>query len=406
MTSLDRIPRTRIIRGADCYWAIGTRSIARLPLAAVTGDRELVPEAEQLIRAADLSPIVERDTYQLTVLVTTRCNLACAYCFQNTELPATGQTGIPLRIAGMSIDEDRTGDILEFAKRQLAQNGKKALDVMLFGGEPTMYMDQCLRLLRGAGEIGLARASMISNGTLFTVPQMKALEEAGLRDVQVTFDGDAEAHDRSRITIGGRGTFARILDNLAEVSRKTDIRWQLRVNLTAESIKGADRLVDRLSGRLDPARFGIYFALVHDPGIGFAGTVEHSRAVAEQVADLYGRVGEAGFPLPRPTYSTCATCGETSGRTGATVNADGVLYSCWESAGQKGMEVGDVTRGYLPESVISSRWVACGYTANGQVEPHVRQTFTDTLDALLLDRHYRSGRLGTGKVREADGAAA
>ncbi|MFF1379293.1 radical SAM protein [Streptomyces sp. NPDC058308] len=393
----------RVIKGDGCYWAVGSHSVARLPSTAVDADGALVEEASELLLSSGIDRNRDTGIYHVTVLITTKCNLACSYCFQNTEIPPAGTKGIPVRIAGTTLDDTRIGDILSFVQRQMRQYAAQELDVMLFGGEPTLHMDLCLRLLTGARRLGPVTASMISNGTLFTVADMRRLEEAGLRSVQVTFDGDAGTHDRSRITIGGHGTFDRIMRNLQAVSDHTEIAWQLRVNLTAESIDGADALIDRVSARLDPVKCAFSFALVNDPGLGYADAMAHSPALARRVGALYEHAVDAGFVVPVPSTAACMACGEVGGRSGAVVNANGTLYSCWESAGRDGMEVGTVTEGYLSEELVVSRWVACEYNARQRTDPEAERAYRDTLDALVLDSLYRRGRLGAAAAHRAAG---
>ncbi|MFF7726798.1 radical SAM protein [Streptomyces sp. NPDC008001] len=393
----------RIIKGEGCYWAVGSHSVARLPSPAVDADGTPVEEAQELLRRSGIDQDRGTSIYHVTALITTKCNLACSYCFQNMEIPPAGRKGVPVRIPGATLDAARIDDILGFVDRQMHRYGARELDVMLFGGEPTLHMDMCLRLLTGARSLGPVTASMISNGTLFTVADMRRLEAAGLRSVQVTLDGDAATHDRSRITVGGHGTFEKIMHNLQAASRHTEIAWQLRVNLTAETIAGADTLIDRIAARLDPAKCAFSFALVNDPGLGYAGAMAHSPALARRVGTLYEHAVAAGFVVPVPSTAPCVACGEVGGRSGAVVNADGTLYSCWESAGRAGMEVGTVAEGYLSEELVVSRWVACEYNARRRTDPQAEQDYRDTLDALVLDSLYRKGRLGAATVHRATG---
>ena len=73
----------RLVRGNDCYWAVGQRRVARVPLSGVTPDGRLTEAHACHLADADLSPPVDPGLYHLTVVITTRCNLACSYCFQN-----------------------------------------------------------------------------------------------------------------------------------------------------------------------------------------------------------------------------------------------------------------------------------------------------------------------------------
>lgn len=383
----------RLIRGTDCYWAVGQRRVARVPLSGVAADGNLIDREARHLSGADLSPALDPDLYHMTVVVTTACNLACSYCFQNTG-PANQLTGrAPARIPAAVVDDDSTAAILAFCRRQMVARDAHKLDLMLFGGEPTLYLAQCLRLLAGARQLGLVHASMISNATRLGPSAAVALERAGLQSVQVTLDGDAAVHDRIRVTPGGRGTFEQIVGNLEQAASRTAIRWLLRVNLTGESIETADALVDRLAARLNPASFDIGFTRVNDAGVGFSDTVEPSSDLAERVSELYFHALSAGFNVRLPKLERCLACGVVGGGTGSVVNADGTLYSCWESVGKADYAVGTISEGYEADDVIRPRWVSCGFEATSGPGAPEFDRFSDTVSAAILDWLYQAGRL-------------
>jgi uncharacterized protein len=382
------------VRGSGCYWVRGYSGIYRVPPSAVSADGHLLAGYQEHLSGLDRAPAGKSPWYHMTVVITTSCNLACGYCFQNTEAAALHPGRAPSRIPGVALRDDSTAAILEFCRRQMAEREADRLDLMLFGGEPTLQLEQCLRLLGGARRIGLANADMISNGTRLGPDAAVALERAGLQSVHVTFDGDASVHDSLRTTIGGRGTFFQILRNLEQSSARTDLRWILRVNLTGQSIGSADALVDRLTERLDPQRFAIEFSLVNDSGPGFADTLAPSPALAQRVGGLYVRALEAGFGAGLPILTKCGACGEFGGATGSVVNADGTLYSCWESAGKEGYEVGTIASGYASAEVIRPRWVSCGYGATSGQDSAAIGAYRDAVDATILDWLYAAGRLG------------
>jgi uncharacterized protein len=381
----------RFIRGATGYWAVGRSFVARVPEKHVDAGGQPTPAVRELLAARDDAAPTDSGLYGLTVLVTTRCNLACPYCFQNTELPTTPEGGIPLRIPGATVDDDKVADILAFTRGRMAELGKTSVKLLLFGGEPTMYLGYCLKLLAGCQPLGLTGAAMISNGTLLTAPAAVELVRAGLELVQISLDGDAAVHDRSRITVGGRGTFATILRNIEAASARTTLKWKLRVNLTSDSIGTAEALIDRLADRLDASRFTVKLALIQDVGIGYRKSMRHSVALAERVGRLHVRAMDAGFAVAPPRAAPCLFCDEVGGATGAVVNSDGTLYSCFHSASQRGYDVGSVTAGYHAEPVVAERWVACGYGASADRAAERMQA--DIVDAAILDRLHATGSL-------------
>lgn len=381
------------LRGANCYWVRGYQGVYRVPLAAVTADGRLLANYAEHLANADRTPADHSSWYHMTVVITTRCNLTCSYCFQNTGAATSNPRGIPARIPAAVLDDDSSASILEFCRRQMADRGAERLDLMLFGGEPTLRLDQCLRILDGARPLGLANAAMISNGTRLGPDAAVALERAGLQSIQVTLDGDAPVHDSIRTTIGGAGTFFQILNNLERSASRTTLRWVLRVNLTGQSIRTADALVDRLAERLDPKRFDIAFSLIRDSDADFSDAPVPSPALARRVSDLYVQALETGFGVNVPILTKCGACAEFGGATGSVVNADGTLYSCWESIGKQGYEVGTIGDGYAPDEAIRPRWVSCGYEAaraNGTAGDDV---YRGAVDAAILDWLYAAGRL-------------
>ncbi len=114
--------------------------------------------------------------------LTHRCPLQCPYCSNPLELE---------RVAA----EMRTDEWLR-AIREAAEIG--CMQVHFSGGEPTVRRD-LEELVAGATEAGLY-TNLITSGVLLDAARLKALVEAGLEHVQLSFqDSDVEIGDR----IGG-----------------------------------------------------------------------------------------------------------------------------------------------------------------------------------------------------------
>ncbi|MFE6869729.1 radical SAM protein [Kitasatospora sp. NPDC057692] len=385
----------RLLRGERNWWFLGPGGgLARLRPGQLAEDGTLRPGTEQRLREQGLLTAPVPHSYALTVLTSTHCNLGCGYCFQNTGQDGDGGSRPP-RIARTRLTSRTITDILDFTDRRMAEAGLEKLRILLFGGEPLLNPRGCLELLERAADHGLASAWMISNATLLTPALAGGLAERGLRSVQVTFDGDRPDHDRIRIrrTEGG-GTFDTIVGNLARASEASPLRWLLRVNVSQETYRGVDALIDRLAGSLDPARCTLYVAQVGDVGVGYGNDLRHTRELSERFTRWQRRAIEAGFTVTRPqAHRPCATCGHGDGRYGAVVSADGTLASCWETAGKPDWEVGTVTGGYLPAARTRDRWVGCEDLYRREEDRRTLADFRDTVDAALLDYLDETGRL-------------
>ncbi|GAB3973402.1 hypothetical protein GCM10027615_36660 [Plantactinospora veratri] len=215
---------------------------------------------------------------------------------------------------------------------------------------------------------------------------------AGLRKVQVTFDGFREHHDAVRVTHGGHSTFDQIVNNIAQASEVTHLRWNFRVNATRENMGAVPNLISVLSERVDTSRATINFAPVEDVGIGYETSLTYDQSLVETFVSWNALAMSKGFSVPfyRPLRA-CTYCSEISGTTGAVINADGTLYSCWESVGKPGYEVGNVATGYLPRQIIEPRWVACSYDVLDKGSTMDVSAFADEIDTARLDWLYEHG---------------
>lgn len=377
-----------MLRGRAGWWCVGSSGSALLPEGWVD-DGRLTAD-----RLAALETIVRppaADTYALTVLTTTVCNLGCSYCFQNTAPAAPGRSD-SARITAVRMDAATVDATARFAAEQLRRTGRSALYVLLFGGEPLANPAACRNLLERLGAVAGMRAGIVTNGTLMRPRVLQDLEQLGLRDFQITVDGPRPLHDAVRVTRRGGATFDRVLRNTASVIEKTDLRCVIRVQVSGRAAEDLDSLVGELADRLPAARCEVRFVPIVGAG---------APAICSP-ADLvrgYGAALAAGFRLPRPTFTACAFCSCPTGHGGAVVSADGNLYSCWESVGRPGYEVGTVHTGFAADR--GSAWVRCAA---------VPADHADAVDAALLDllwsvRASRQPSVGDGACTGLEAAA-
>lgn len=373
----------RVLEAESGWWALGPGGTALLPRSYVDHG---TPTAEGDRWLVDNGVTIRRPTrhFALTVLTSTACNLGCAYCFQNTA-PALPGRFDPPRIGRSVLDSATIGDILDFTRRQMDDGGLESLFIMLFGGEPLLNALGCKELLRRAQPDGLAGAAMISNGVLLRPALAIALAELGLRSVQITFDGPSEIHDSVRATRMGRPTFDRIIDNITAAQGATDLKFSFRINLTPAALAGSAALLDELASRVRTSGIVIDLCPVLDYGVGFDRLIDREDESVAAILATYGQALQVGFTIPRPKFAHCDFCSEQRGRTGAVVNADGTLVSCWETAGLPGYEVGSVRAGY--SDYEPERWIACGTRATAAGVAQAR--ISDRLDAAVLDLLHR-----------------
>lgn len=131
----------------------------------------------------------------LTLHLTSRCNLACRYCYQSP-----GCEDMTFETAIAAISRCATGP---------------NCGIIFFGGEPLLRKDLIGEVIAWCGKTqpGRFHFKVTTNGTL--------LDEAFLEDarrwrlhVALSHDGVREAHDRHRVGADGAGTFDALLPRL------------------------------------------------------------------------------------------------------------------------------------------------------------------------------------------------
>lgn len=391
-TRLDDTDAPRLVKSDRGWWFIGNQTWTLLRPQHVGPGGSIRDDIDEFLHERGAYRPRRPKSFSLTVLTSTACNLGCGYCFQNTALDPTGGSR-PLRIEARRLRGDTIDRIVEFTAGRMEQAGLDKLYLLLFGGEPLMNPRGCLDLLERTRPLGLYLATMVTNGVLLTPDLAADLHAAGLRGAQITFDGSREDHDRIRVKHSGAPTFDTIVDNVGRATEATGLLWNLRVNVSHRNFDRIGELFDQVRDRIEPSRCTVTFAWVGDAGFGYGNDLRH----VDQVGDAFVRWAvtaiDAGFRVVRPSQkTTCQICSEPGGRQGAVVNADGTLYSCWQSAGKPGWEVGTVDAGYLDPDSVPERWVTCGYEYE-HADPAVAARFQDRVDGGILDYLHTTGRL-------------
>jgi uncharacterized protein len=284
------------------------------------------------------------------------------------------------------LDEARALQSARFVKGQMERYGYEACSLLLFGGEPLLNPEGALAVLRSLGSVGMSTASIITNGVLLDPTLARRLYDAGLRRAQITFDGVRETHDQIRVSRNGRGTYDSIIRNVRQAAEATGLAWHFRINVSHRNFDGLERLIDDISSAVPGSKAALGLALIDDSGIGYENEVGYSEKDAERFQSLNRYAIERGLtvPISRP-LSSCSYCAATAGKTGAVINADGVLYSSWETAGRDEWAVGSLDEGYASDEILAPRWVQCDFDTKSHGSDEQARRFFDAIDAAALD---------------------
>ena len=160
---------------------------------------------------------------ELILLSTEACNFRCNYCYEDFKHGKMQR------------------EVVESIKLLLSNwaDDLQSLHLSWFGGEPLLAKDLVLELNGYAKDIYTSEryySSITTNGYLLTEELFEALLQVGIFYFQVSLDGSKTYHDRSRVTVRGRGTFEVIWSNLLATRKSArDFLLTFRVHVTPEN---------------------------------------------------------------------------------------------------------------------------------------------------------------------------
>jgi len=152
----------------------------------------------------------------LVLMLTTSCNLACRYCYEDREegcASAGDGRGGPGAAAGRGTPREMSLESLRGGVAYLLEHagaGRK-VSVTFFGGEPLLRFPLIRSAVGEARRMATERGkeiffSITTNGTLLTRETAGFLKENGI-SVCLSIDGPREIHDRNRPYASGRGSY-------------------------------------------------------------------------------------------------------------------------------------------------------------------------------------------------------
>lgn len=265
-----------------------------------------------------------RHNLHLTIAPTLDCNFDCPYCYENRR---NGKMSKEVQDA-----------LIDFVKDRINE-GTENIDISWYGGEPLLYFDIVeylalkIRKLAEDNDCGL-KMYIVTNGYLLSKDVIRRLDEIGIIRVQITLDGLAEHHDKSRPLRNGGRTFDRIFTNL-ELFEDSPIQVVIRMNVDNNNYSDYKILKQKIK-KLDNPNITIYPSPVEDINkdkinniSNFMSDDEFEGFALNECDELNDDTNDFGIVDDRCSY--CAAELENS----YVVDELGDFYKCWDEVGRK-----------------------------------------------------------------------
>jgi uncharacterized protein len=293
-------------------------------------------------------PLSDPPIHAISLAIAQKCNLGCTYCYaQQGEFGGTAK--------------NMTREVAQQAVELLVNGAKPGsrLNLAFLGGEPLANRALLQETTRRAASLAAARGvtlgfSITTNGTLLTEPDADFFEEFGFA-VTVSLDGPRDAHDAQRPFKSGRGSFDRIVRNLAPMfARQHCMQVTARVTVTPGNMMLRRTLDEFVEMGFHTVGFSPMLASPNGQGELEREDLEVMLGEMIDCGREFERRTLAGEPYPfanmlnalreieRGTHRPYP-CGAGAGYFG--VSAEGDLAACHRFVGDKEGAMGSLTTG-------------------------------------------------------------
>jgi len=287
----------------------------------------------------------------LQIVPTLGCNFGCIYCYQS------GREKEKVIMSKEVMDA-----IIEYT-RQKIEPTTQFLNVLWFGGEPLLAIDQIKYLSQSFIEITASKkmkyfSGIITNGYLLHESNIDILLKSKINYCQVTIDGLEDIHDKRRMLKGGGKTWRTIMENIqAAVSKGMTIN--VRINIDQTNVDTITDLSKELEKRqildkiaLTIGKVTIYGDTCKSIEDTILTTSETEKVLNQE--DIKKMMEKTAYEVTRivPDFVGCVA----SARHSFIVGPKGELYKCTKTVGIETERWGDI---FSPdfEHPHFTRWV-------------------------------------------------
>lgn len=322
---------------------------------------------------SEVKPSSDEVITDITLNITSQCNLRCAYCWneQGAYSDSAFQKGgsadtYTMQSGVMSVETAQAA--VDFL---LARCGdEKNLVIDFYGGEPLLNCD----LIRAVVAYAKSREEergvrfhylLATNGTLLTPVIAEELMQIGVQ-IAVSIDGEKNMHDENRPFADGRGTFDTIMGHIRGMDAAAQKRLVGRVTVTpknADMVAQYHTLTDLGFERIElfESEDACHAITPEREAFFFRSDEDRERLIAEyeKLAEVYIRDATNGtlnyaktffnrfFKLMQRLYYKDAIVGGCPAAKGqVAISVTGDIYPCTAFLGVEQFKLGTVRDGF------------------------------------------------------------
>ena len=263
------------------------------------------------------------------IVPTMACNFACPYCYEE-NLPTN------------KMSEEVQNKIIKFIESHNNTSEKIPIHLCWHGGEPLLAFDviqSLLEKIKKSNKINIVSHDLVSNGYLLDLEKCKILKKYNLNGIQITIDGLAEEHNKSRIHKSGLPTYDKIIENVDYLTQyMPECSVTIRVNVHNNNKNDFHKLYSNLTERWKGRNCSINMKYVTENEHCKVKCLAHKERI-NFISDLYKEHGLKNINFfPENQEYGCTATSQNSFIFGTF----GELYKCWADVGRKDRIIGNL----------------------------------------------------------------
>lgn len=275
-------------------------------------DKDEVQAVKDLRNRVDFN----ESNYHLTINPTMNCNFKCWYCYEG-------------HIVGSKLDNSVLEKVKLFITNKTNAEQLKSFTLSWFGGEPLLYYKDNVRpVIEHAYERCKERdiklnCNFTTNGFLINDKMIEDFIKFEIRGLQITLDGNREAHNLVRFVHKNRGSYDEILTNIFKLARN-GIYVAARINYTKDKLHTVDDIYNDMVA-LEPE-----FRRSVKVDFQRVWQTEDTKESREKVLILMNKFSDAGFLVSSVISNVDYVRGScyADKKNQATINYDGNVFKC------------------------------------------------------------------------------
>ena len=303
-----------------------------LAMSSILVDDDL--NEENVVSFRVLDSRMAKSSVRVTIMPTLDCNFSCWYCYEKHKKSM--------------MSEEAVCSILRFCESEILKPSTRNFHLDWFGGEPLLYFNEVVepiatRIMNLCEENGVKFLhSITTNGYLINSEMIQRLKSLKLRSYQITLDGSAQYHNKTRFSATDKNSYSAIVSNVINLCQEIeDIDMMVRINYTPKNIISLEDIANDF-----PLEIRNKILLFPQLVWQFKKNIN---AITERIKDVLKFYKECGYKSRTDNLTVCQCYAESIAQY--VINYDLSVYKCTARDFSANHSVGSIKNGvFLPNS--------------------------------------------------------